>query len=149
MIDLVHKLPDSAIGLLAAGAVWFGFNYMVLGERAMERYAASDIMPACVASLGQHSTPRAPKLHLGKLLGMPELDDLEDQIVERATPPAVSQAAAIANCECAVAASSQSLRLDFAIATASFRYFSPESVANFRQHTVALLSNGGCASPNT
>ena len=146
MIDWIHKLPDSAIGLVAAGAVWFAFNYAVLGERAMERYAANEIMPACVASIGQPApTPRRPKLHLGKMLGMPELDDLEDQIIEQATPPVITRAEAIASCECAVMATTGgSLRLDFAISTSSFRLFSPDSVANFRQHTTAFLTNGGC-----
>lgn len=144
MIDWIHKLPDSAIGLVAAGAVWLGFNYSVLGERAMERYSQQIAMPACMASIDQPARPIAPRVKLGKLLGMPELDAMTDQLIEEATPPGLSHAEQVAKCEAAVLCSSATMRLDFALSTAWFRYFTPDSIATFRQRAAHFLTDGSC-----
>jgi hypothetical protein len=145
MIEHIEKLPDTVIGLLAAGAVWFSFNYVVLGERALERYGNQQVMPACMAALDarqQRST--SPALGLGKLLGVPELDAMENALVERYAPPILSVAEKIARCECAVATSASGSRLDYAINTASFRLITSEAIGSLRSKAVRVLTSGGC-----
>ena len=147
MIGYLEKLPDTAIGLLAAGAVWFGFNYVTLGARALERYGHSEAMPACMETIEAKAAGTAlPKLGLGDLFNMPELDKFESDLIKLSTPRALSMAQKLALCECAVSASSATLRFDYALSTASFRLFTPDSIAGLRSKTIGVLSSGACGS---
>jgi hypothetical protein len=147
MIRYLEKLPDTAIGLLAAGAVWFGFNYVTLGARALERYSHAEAMPACMETIeAKAAGTTLPKLGFGDLFNMPELDKFESDLIELYTPRALSMAQKLALCECAVSASSATLRFDYALSTASFRLFTPDSIAGLRSKTVGVLSSGACGS---
>lgn len=147
MIEHLERLPDTVLGLLAAGTVWFGFNYVTLGARALERYGHDEIMPACMEVIdARQSSTAIPRTGIGALLGMPDLDELEDRFIQLATPRALSLAEKVARCECAVTASSSTLRFDYALSTASFRFFSPESIAGLRSKTIGVLSSGACGS---
>lgn len=147
MIQHLEKLPDTLIGVLGAGALWFGFNYAVLGERALERYGHSEAVPACVETIEAKSAgTMAPKLGLGDLFNMPELDKFESDLIDLYTPRALSMAQKLALCECAVSASSATLRFDYALSTASFRLFTPDSIAGLRSKAIGVLSSGACGS---
>lgn len=53
MIELLGKLPDQLIGVTLAAGLWFGFHYLVLADRAMERQAAAELVPACEADVAR------------------------------------------------------------------------------------------------
>lgn len=146
MISWIDKLPDGAVGILLAGTAWFGFNYTVLGERALAQYGTANVVPACIAALHDYeaSLPQAINPRIGQLLGVPELDILTDQLVDQMKPRLLTEAEKAARCQCAVASSSASMRFDYALHTATFRAFSPESIASFRSNSVRVVSSGAC-----
>lgn len=136
MIDLLTKLPDSALGILLAGATWFGFNYAVLADRALQRELVEPVQSLCEeASVAD--TP-APVLGsgIGALLGMPELDDLEARIIGNAMPQPLSRAQKLARCSCG-ALTTAKLRFDYAVHTASFRLIPASEAAALRERAAA------------
>jgi hypothetical protein len=143
MIDLLTKLPDSALGVLMAGTAWFGFNYAVLAERAMQSELVAPARAACLAELESDVPAPIPRSRIGELFGMPELDALEARLVEQAMPPMLTEAQKLARCSCVVAGSSP-LRFEYAVHTASFRIIPASEAASFRQQVAARLS-GPCA----
>lgn len=145
MIELIGKLPSGMIGVLLAGTAWFGFNYVVLAERAMMQEHAQPAAAACEASIAQEVQSRiVPRMQLGSLLGIPELDVLGEQLVESSLPPAISSATIAARCACAASTSSASLRFDFAVHTSTFRILPVTSIAQARQDVIELATLGTC-----
>lgn len=146
MIDWIERLPDSVSGIGIAALAWFGFNYAVLGERAMERYSTAQAQTSCIAALGEPESryvrPRVPAV--GRELGLPELDALLQQAIDAAAPRFLAPAQKVAMCECAVSQATGALRFDYALHTASFRIFSPASIANVRSESLRAVLSGAC-----
>lgn len=146
MIDWIGKLPDSMVGVLVAGGLWFGFNYAVLADRAMARDHAKSVVPNCLAALDREESRRRPAVpQFGAMMGMPELDRLQDMMIEQALPPALTYAEKQARCGCAVARAQQAVRFDYALYTASFRLFTPQSLASVREDVAGAVLGGVCA----
>jgi hypothetical protein len=147
MMEWISKLPDGAMALLMAGGAWFGFNYAVLGERAMEREVHAPITKACVADLdGRQGGRVVPRSGIGELLGLPQLDELEAQIVQRSMPRALSEAELLAVCGCALGASAEARRFDYALHTASFRLWPIGDVSALRSRVIATATSSLCGS---
>lgn len=145
MIDWLTKLPDGALGILLTAGTWFGFNYAVLGERAMERELGQVTISACVDYLGGQNDRRVvPRTGIGELLGIPELDVFEANLVDQMTPRVLSEAERMARCSCAVA-SAPRLRFDYALHTASFRIIPVDGIADFRQSAIDAATTGHCS----
>jgi len=145
MIEWIEKLPDSLTGTLVAGAVWFGFNYAVLAERAIEKAHASAIVPSCAAVLEaktKFSTP-APS-GIGKELGIPQMDRIERLVMESVKPRVLTLIEREDRCACAARRAGQRLRFDYAVHTASFRLVAPEAVSAFADETAAIALSGTC-----
>lgn len=150
MIEWIEKLPDSVIGVLGAGAVWFGANYAFLAERAIAKEHATSIVPSCTEVLEARTRFSMPAPSgLGQVLGLPALDQIEKQTIERMKPRSLSVGERQDRCACAARRASQKLRFDYAVHTASFRIVSPQSVSEFADDTVAIALSGTCgAIPN-
>lgn len=145
MIDWLTRLPDSALGILAAGSMWFGFNYAVLGERALQRDIGTSVVPACVSALGQMETRERPSpTGLGALFDMPELDALTERVLDLTLPPLMSSAEKTARCLCATTAGRSALRLDYALHTASFRIMPVADISQMRSQAVDMIASGRC-----
>lgn len=145
MIEWIEKLPDSLTGALVAGAVWFGFNYVVLAERAIEKTHASAIVPHCAEVLEartKFSTP-APS-GIGKELGIPQMDRIERLVIESVKPRVLTLIEREDRCACAARRAAQKLRFDYAVHTASFRLIAPQSVSAFADETAAIALSGTC-----
>lgn len=132
MIDWMTKLPDSAIGTLLAGAAWFGFNYGVLADRAMQHELVEPAQALCQQAHSSEAPNVSPRSGIGSLLGIPELDELESRLTEIAAPPPLSGVQRVLRCSCAIGEVSE-LRFDYAIHTASFRIIPAVGVTEFRQ----------------
>lgn len=150
MIEWIEKLPDSVIGLLAAGGVWFGFNYAVLADRAIAKEHATSVVPNCAAVVEARTRFSLPPASgLGQALGLPALDQIEKRAFERMKPRMLTQGERQDRCTCAAKRAGQKLRFDFAIHTASFRIISPQAVSEFADDTAAIALSGTCgAIPN-
>ncbi|WP_417729044.1 hypothetical protein [Roseovarius sp.] len=145
MIDWIGRLPDGAIALGAIASAWFGFNYAVLGERAMVRDLHAPTLAACSDELMRKgSTPPTVRSGIGELFGLPQLDALEAKLVERVLPPVLLPAQASARCACAVAAASSALRFDYAVHTASFRSWPVEQISSWRSDVMSAASGSAC-----
>jgi hypothetical protein len=145
MLDLLLKLPEPVLGVVAAGSLWFAFNYAVLGERAMLKDAEMAIMPACIAALDDYQERLlVPDLNISGMLGIPEFRQFEELAQELSRPRIMDAAEKAAKCACAREASASSARFDYAIHTASFRIISPASVTGLRSSTVGLVLSGAC-----
>lgn len=148
MIDWIEKFPDWMVGAFAAGCVWFGFNYVVLAERAMEKEHAQAIVPACIALLenDEHrQRSRAAELDaIGKMLLVPGLDDLPRKIIEKAIPRFLNPLEKRDFCLCSAREAVKGIRFDYAMHTASFRIIAPQSITGLRDKTVKLMASGVC-----
>ncbi len=145
MIEWIEKLPDSLTGALVAGAVWFGFCYSTLAERAMDKAHAQAIVPNCAAVLEartKFSTP-APS-GIGKELGIPQMDRIERLVIESVKPRVLSLIEREDRCACAARRAAQKLRFDYAVHTASFRLIAPQSVSAFADDTAVIALSGTC-----
>jgi hypothetical protein len=144
VIDWIERLPDSISGIGLAALAWFGFNYAVLGERAMQRSDASAATATCVNTLSgpeeNYARPRMPAI--GAEMGLPELDGFLNKFVDAATPAFLTAAQKTAMCQCAVSQTTGALRFDYALHTASFRIFSPASIANVRSDSLRTVLSG-------
>src|SRR5262249_2842862 len=141
---------DSVIGIAAAGAAWFGFNYSVLAERAIEKAHATSIIPNCAKVLESRLTSLVPSPSgLGQAFGLPMLDQIERQAIEWLKPRMLSPGERKDRCECAAQRAAQKLRFDYAIHTASFRLVAPQAVSALADETTAIALSGTCgAIPN-
>jgi hypothetical protein len=150
MIDWIERLPDWMVGAVAASSLWFGFNYVVLAERAMEKEHAAQVVPNCIATLEGHEQKQKSLVSsldgLGGALGVPELDRLQRRLIERAMPRFLSVHEKHERCVCAAREAGKSIHFDYAVHTASFRIIAPRSVADMRNRTAKLLSSGMCGS---
>jgi hypothetical protein len=145
MIDWVQKLPDSLIAVSVSILAWVVFNYAVLAERAMDRYATAAVSPACLAAIDEHEASLvSPRSRAGAILGMPDLDILIDQVEGLRAPRLLSKVEKLGRCQCAIAAQGASLRFDYALHTASFRTYAPETISNFRHGVVDFVFSGAC-----
>lgn len=143
MIDWIDKLPDSMTGAVAAAAVWFGFNYAVLADRAIAKDLAT--APSCIEAVDRHE--RGLQLGasgLGSILGVPGYDQVEREILKLVTPRPLSPAEKSEMCTCAARAAARGLRFEYAIHTASLRIIEPQSVAGIGTGTIATLMSGVC-----
>lgn len=150
MIEWIEKLPEPMVGLLAAGAVWFGFNYGVLAERAIEKAHATSIVPSCTEVLEARLrfTPPPPS-GLGAVLGLPHIDRFEKQTIDLMKPRVLTNGERQDRCACAARRAAQKLRFDYAVHTASFRIISPQAINEFADDTAAIALSGTCgAIPN-
>lgn len=144
MIDWIDKLPDSLTGAVAAGAVWFAFNYAVLAERAMAKDQAV-AAPTCSAALDRHQ--RGLELGptgIGSVIGMPGLDQIEREVLKRIKPRSLSDEEKRDLCICAARAATRTLRFDYAVHTASFRIIEPREIAGVQAGTITTLMSGLC-----
>ncbi len=148
MIDLIEKLPDWMIGAVVAGLLWFGFNYAVLAERAMERNHVQTSVPNCLAVLEREQHKKRLPLNrldgIGQALGVPEMGRLGRQIVEQSLPPALTALEMHARCLCAARGVAESVRFDYALHTASFRLITPQSVGTLREQTIQRARRATC-----
>jgi hypothetical protein len=143
VIDWLTKLPDGALSLVCVAGAWFGFNYTVLAERAMERDITHRAVPACIEAIADEEAARVvPRSGIGALLGIPELDTFEARLAEALTPPLLSAAEKASRCSCAIATATSTLRFDYAVHTASFRLLPVSSVAGVRIDASHLLTSG-------
>lgn len=148
MIEMISKLPDTAIAVLLTGTAWFGFNYAVLAERVMEHEVIAHALPACVSAVSAAQPPRPiinPVSGIGELFGLPELDELQRNILEASAPKALSAATIEARCACAVGTDRQNARFDYAVHTASFRIVPATSSANLRASVIDAATLGVCS----
>lgn len=145
MIDWLGRVPDSMVGVLAAGAAWFTFNYAVLAPRAMERQHAEASIPSCMEALERRQQRlRNFSLGLSDLLGLPELRALEGRMTDLMTPRPLSLAELQERCACAVRRAGSSVRFDYAIHTASFRIIEPQAIAGISDATIGAAVSGVC-----
>jgi len=145
MIEWIEKLPDSMIGVLASGALWFGFNYAVLAPRAMEKEHAVAVMPQCVQALDQHQArQRIAVPPVGRILGVPGLDEFQSSMIELAMPRLLTLPEKVDRCACAASRAARTIRLDYAVHTASFRLIEPQTVATFGDDAFGLVLDGVC-----
>lgn len=144
MTDWIDKIPDSLTGVVVAGAVWFGFNYVVLAERAM----AKDHLvaaPSCGEAIDRHERGlQIAPIGIGKLLGVPQLDEIESTGLKLLKPRRLSQAEKGDLCTCAATAAGRGLRFDYAVHTASFRMIEPQAVSGLGAATIDVLGSGIC-----
>ena len=142
ILDLVEKTPDALIGIVLAGGLWLGFNYAVLAERAMDRVAAAEIVPRCVAELDaaerQISSLLAP---LDELSSMPMVGPLMQDMTRHLTLPAGASAAI---CACGAARAATGARFDYALHTASFRLIEPDAVSSLRADALTYVRSQAC-----
>lgn len=144
MIDWIDRLPDSMTGALAAGALWFGFNYAVLADRAMAKDHAATA-PTCMAALNRHERGLLlPPSGIGAILGMPGLDQIEREVLKLAKPRLLSDDEKRDLCACAANSASRGLRFEYAIHTASFRIIEPGALAGLGTGTIGILMSGVC-----
>lgn len=148
MIEWIEKLPDWIIGALAAGILWFGFNYAVLAERAMNRSHVQASLPHCLTALEREQHEKRLPLNsldgIGRALGVPELGRLGRQFAEQSLPPALTALEMHGRCLCAARSAAESVHFDYAIHTASFRLITPQSVGALRDRTIQLARRGVC-----
>ena len=145
MIEWIEKLPDSLTGTLVAGAVWFGFNYAVLAERAIDKAHTHAIVPSCAAVLEAKTTfSTPPTIEIGKILRIPEMDRLQQMVIESVKPRVLTLIEREDRCACAARRAAQKLRFDYAVHTASFRLIAPQSVSAFADDAAAIALSGTC-----
>lgn len=145
MIEWIEKLPDSLTGTLVAAAAWFGFNYTVLAQRAIEKAHAQAIVPSCAAVLEAKTKFSVPRpTGIGEQIGIPQMDRIERLVIESVKPRVLTLIEREDRCTCAARRAAQKLRFDYAVHTASFRLVAPESVAAFADDTAAIALSGTC-----
>lgn len=145
MIEWIERMPDSLAGTLLAGAAWFGFNYITLAERAIEKAHAHAIVPNCAAVLEaqtKFSTPRPTGI--GEKIGIPEMDRFERLVLESVKPRVLTLIEREDRCTCAARRAGQKLRFDYAVHTASFRLIEPQSVLAFAGDAAEIALSGTC-----
>lgn len=144
MIDWIDKLPDSMTGAVAATALWFGFNYAVLAERAMAKEHAV-AAPSCLDALDRHQ--RSQELGptgLGGAVGIPALDIIEREMLKIVKPRILSEEEKRDLCACAAKTATRTLRFDYAVHTASFRIIEPATIAGLGTGTITTVMSGIC-----
>lgn len=145
MIELIEKMPDSMTGALVAGLAWFGFNYAVLADRAIEKAHARAIVPSCTQVLEAQTKFSMPvPSDIGRQLGIPEIDRMERLVIESVKPRVLTLIEREDRCACAARRAAQKLRFDYAVHTASFRLVQPQSVSAFADDTAAIALSGTC-----
>ncbi|NKE48644.1 hypothetical protein HB662_28010 [Roseomonas frigidaquae] len=146
MIDWIDRIPDSMVGVLAASAAWFTFNYAVLAPRAMERQHVEASIPSCMDALERRQQRmRIPSLGLSEILGLPpELRALEGRMTDLMTPRPLSFAERQERCACAARRAAAAVRFDYAIHTASFRIIEPQAIAGLSDATFGATVSGIC-----
>ncbi|HQS14894.1 MAG: hypothetical protein B7Y08_06530 [Rhodospirillales bacterium 24-66-33] len=145
MIEWIEKLPDSLTGAAVAGFVWFGFNYTVLAERAIEKAHAQAIVPNCASVLeAQTKLSMLRPSGLGEQIGIPHMDRIERLVIESVKPRMLTLIEREDRCTCAARRAGQKLRFDYAVHTASFRIVSPQAVSDFADNTAAIALSGTC-----
>ena len=149
IIDLLEKTPDTLLGGLAATALWFGFNYTVLAERAMNDVVRNSVIPSCIAQLQQSenaspinsipdlSLPNTPENRLFNML----IGGMTNKIKAGAR---LSGAQRSARCFCAAEQTTRSLKFDYAVHTASFRLIEAESLSGMRSRSMKLVRSQAC-----
>ncbi|BBK42782.1 hypothetical protein STVA_28020 [Allostella vacuolata] len=142
MIELLGKLPDQLIGATLAAGLWFGFHYLVLADRAMERQAAAELVPACEADVARMQN-RSDAV-LAPLEGLRQLPFGGQTLAMVQQQFRLSGIERRAICECSARRSRQAVRFDYAIHTASLRLIEPASVADLRGGTIAVLRSQVC-----
>lgn len=145
MIEWIEKLPPPLLGLAGIGALWLGFNYAVLADRAIARDQASVAMPRCLEVLDRHALAN----HLrpsgfGSIFGLPHFDRIEREIIDRYRPTPLSAAEKQSLCACAATRAAAKLRWDYAVHTASFRLLAPESIAAATDEASTIVLTGVC-----
>ena len=142
IMDLVEKTPDFLIGTVLAGGLWFGLNYTVLADRAMDRVAKDEIVPECMAELQGTETSivsaLSPMREFDQIpLFGPMMRDIERQY-------RLSDVQRRSICACSAERVSRAARFEYALHTASFRVIEPESVANLRGDALRFVQTQVC-----
>ncbi len=144
MIDTLQKLPDSFIGMMLAASIWFGLNYAILAERAMDRTVRRDIVPGCINDLiTSENKPALLQIPSNILPDSPEMNlrGLFRQFQNRFR---LSPAQRLALCRCAGKRTMRAVKFDYAIHTASLRLVTPDSVQRMRGKTLSIINFQTC-----
>ena len=120
MTNFFENIPDFLVGPLVAAGIWFGFNYAVLAERAMERIVVNEMIPNCINEL-MHSErsvfiPKMPNMPHG----FPDFLNPNKMLDRYAKALRIGPARRKAICICGAKRTASSLKFDYAIHTASF-----------------------------
>ena len=128
-------------------SLWFGFNYVVLAERAMDQVVQTQMIPQCMKELESSQN----SVRLPSIAGLPKMprgypDILNPaKILERLTGSLrISSARRKAICICGAKRTARRLRFDYAIHTASFRLIKPGSVSSMRDSAISLVKSQAC-----
>ncbi len=144
MIDFLNRIPDFLIGPAIAGSLWFGFNYTVLAERAMEGRLENEIVPQCVRDL-EGTEHKAGALNLPTEL-IPNVQgfDLKGLVETFQSRFRLSSYQRRAICLCSARQATKSVRFDYAVHTASFRLIEPASVSGMRRDVHQIVKSQAC-----
>lgn len=144
MISWLERIPDFLIGPAIAGSIWFGFNYTVLAERAMEGRLEKEIVPQCMRDL-QGAELSAGALNLPtKLIPNVQGFDFRGLVETFQSRFRLSNYQRRAICLCSARQTSKSVRFDYAIHTASFRLIEPSSVSGLQTNVRTLVRSQAC-----
>jgi len=144
MIDFLNRIPDFLIGPAIAASLWFGFNYTVLADRAMEGRLDKEIVPQCVRDLERaESGAGALNLPTGLIPNIEGFDfrGLLETFQSRFRLNAYQRRAI---CLCGGQQTAKSVRLDYAIHTASFRLIEPASISGMRRDVHQVVKSQAC-----
>ncbi len=144
MTNFFENIPDFLVGPLVAAGIWFGFNYAVLAERAMERIVVNEMIPNCINEL-MHSErsvfiPKMPNMPQG----FPDFLNPNKMLDRYAKALRIGPARRKAICICGAKRTANSLKFDYAIHTASFRLIKPGSVSSMRDSALSLVKSQAC-----
>lgn len=144
MINWIEKTPDFLIGTVVAGTMWFGFNYVVLAERAMGDSIKNEIVPQCMEALNRAESGTI-LLNLPPEL-IPDMPgfDLKRMLRGLQSGMRLSDYKRRAICVCGAKSTGRALKFDYAIHTASFRLIEPASVSNLRGKTMNVVRTQTC-----
>lgn len=145
MIDFLNRIPDFMIGPAVAASLWFGFNYTVLAERAMEGRLEREIVPQCVRDLASTEQRKTGALNLPTEL-IPNVRGFNVRGLVEAFQSRLrlSSHQRRAICLCSARQTTKSAHFDYAVHTASFRLIEPESVSGMRRNVHQVVQSQAC-----
>lgn len=144
MIDFLNRIPDFLIGPAIAASLWFGFNYTVLADRAMEGRLEKEIVPQCARDL-EGAERNAGALNLPTEL-IPNIEgfDFRGLVETFQSRFRLSNHQRWAICLCSARQATKSVRFDYAVHTASFRLIEPASVSGLRRDVHQVVKSQTC-----
>ena len=144
MIDILNRIPDFLIGPAIAGSIWFGFNYTVLAERAMDGMLENEIVPQCVSDLASAERGTGAANLPTELIPDVQGFDLRGLVETLQSRFRLSSHQRKAICLCGARQTAKSARFDYAVHTASFRLIEPASVSGMRRDVHQAVKSQAC-----